>query len=137
MHFYRRWQPVAAISFDLDDTLYDNGPAIVRAEQWMLSHLRSEYLATAMLDKPRWLELKRAVLLARPELRHDVSLARQQTIRAAMVEGGDGRPAGQSRGGAGVCCVSGRALADRGERVHSSAAGQIGRTLPAGGHHQR
>ena len=88
MHFYRRWQPVAAISFDLDDTLYDNGPAIVRAEQWMLSHLRSEYLATAMLDKPRWLELKRAVLLAKPELRHDVSLARQQTIRAAMVEGG-------------------------------------------------
>ena len=66
MHFYRRWQPVAAISFDLDDTLYDNGPAIVRAEQWMLSHLRSEYLATAMLDKPRWLELKRAVLLANP-----------------------------------------------------------------------
>ena len=38
MHFYRRWQPVAAISFDLDDTLYDNGPAIVRAEQWMLGH---------------------------------------------------------------------------------------------------
>ena len=59
MQFYRRWQPVAAISFDLDDTLYDNGPAIARAEQWMLSHLRSEYLATAMLDKPRWLELKR------------------------------------------------------------------------------
>ncbi|HHQ4736134.1 HAD-IA family hydrolase [Aeromonas veronii] len=88
MHFYRRWQPVAAISFDLDDTLYDNGPAIVRAEQWMLNHLRSEYLATAMLDKSRWLELKRAVLMARPELRHDVSLARQQTIRAAMVEGG-------------------------------------------------
>ncbi len=66
MHFYRRWQPVAAISFDLDDTLYDNGPAIVRAEQWMLSHLRSEYLATAMLDKPRWLELKRSVLNSSP-----------------------------------------------------------------------
>ena len=46
--------------FDLDDTLYDNGPAIARAEQWMLDHLRSEYLATAMLDKPRWLALKRA-----------------------------------------------------------------------------
>ncbi|HEH9427223.1 TPA: HAD-IA family hydrolase [Aeromonas sobria] len=88
MHFYRRWQPVAAISFDLDDTLYDNGPAIVRAEQWMLGHLRSEYLATAMLDKPRWLELKRSVLKDMPELYHDVSLARQQTIRAAMVAGG-------------------------------------------------
>lgn len=88
MHFYRRWQPVAAISFDLDDTLYDNGPAIERAEQWMLAHLRSEYLATAMLDKPRWLALKRAMLLAHPELRQDVSLARQRTIHEAMVQGG-------------------------------------------------
>ena len=88
MQFYRRRQPVAAISFDLDDTLYDNGPAIARAEQWMLSHLRSEYLATAMLDKPRWLELKRNLLLARPELGQDVSLARQHGIREAMVQGG-------------------------------------------------
>ena len=88
MQFYRRWQPVAAISFDLDDTLYDNGPAILRAEQWMLAHLRSEYLATAMLDKPRWLALKRSLLLAHPELRQDVSLTRQHCIREAMVQGG-------------------------------------------------
>ncbi len=88
MHFYRRWQPVAAITFDLDDTLYDNGPAIARVEQWMLSHLRSEYLATAMLDKPRWLALKRQLLLSRPELRDDVSLARQYGIREALVQGG-------------------------------------------------
>lgn len=88
MHFYRRWQPVAAITFDLDDTLYDNGPAIARAEQWMLSHLRSEYLATAMLDKPRWLALKRQLLLSRPELRDDVSLARRHGIREALVQGG-------------------------------------------------
>ncbi|WP_411166607.1 Flavin mononucleotide phosphatase YigB [Aeromonas sp. DSM 116730] len=88
MHFYRRWQPVAAISFDLDDTLYDNGPAIARAEQWMLSHLRSEYLATAMLDKPRWLEFKRQLLLEHPALSQDVSLARQHGIREAMVQGG-------------------------------------------------
>ena len=69
MQFYRRWQPVAAISFDLDDTLYDNGPAIARAEQWMLSHLRSEYLATAMLDKPRWLILNKADLMFEDEAR--------------------------------------------------------------------
>lgn len=88
MHFYRRWQPVAAISFDLDDTLYDNGPAIERAEQWMLAHLRSEYLATAMLDQARWQALKREVLLASPELRHDVSLTREHCIREAMMAGG-------------------------------------------------
>lgn len=88
MQFYRRWQPVAAISFDLDDTLYDNGPAIERAEQWMLAHLRSEYLATAMLDKPRWLELKRNLLQEQPALRHDVSLARRHGIQAALMAGG-------------------------------------------------
>ena len=88
MQFYRRWQPVAAISFDLDDTLYDNGPAIVRAEQWMLAHLRSEYLATAMLDKQGWLALKRELLLAHPELCQDVSLARQHCIREALTRGG-------------------------------------------------
>ncbi|WP_421242653.1 HAD-IA family hydrolase [Aeromonas enteropelogenes] len=88
MHFYRRWQPVAAISFDLDDTLYDNGPAIERAEQWMLAHLRTEYLATAMLDKSRWLELKRNLLLEQPALRHDVSLARRHGIQAALIAGG-------------------------------------------------
>lgn len=88
MQFYRRWQPVAAISFDLDDTLYDNGLAIERAEQWMLAHLRSEYLATAMLDKPRWLELKRNLLQEQPALRHDVSLARRHGIQAALMAGG-------------------------------------------------
>lgn len=88
MQFYRRWQPVSAISFDLDDTLYDNGPAIARAEQWMLAQLRGEYLATAMLDQPRWLALKRDLLLAHPELRQDVSLARRRCIREAMVQGG-------------------------------------------------
>ncbi|MGY3859453.1 HAD-IA family hydrolase [Aeromonas intestinalis] len=95
MQFYRRWQPVAAISFDLDDTLYDNGPAITRAEQWMLAHLRSEYLATAMLDKAGWLALKRDLLLARPELRDDVSLAREQGICAALMQGGMARQQAQ------------------------------------------
>lgn len=33
MHFYRRLQRPAALTFDLDDTLYDNHPVIVRSEQ--------------------------------------------------------------------------------------------------------
>ena len=89
---------MAAISFDLDDTLYDNGPAIARAEQWMLDHLRSEYLATAMLDKPRWLALKRQLLLDHPTLSYDVSLTRQRGIREALVKGGVARLAGSRPG---------------------------------------
>lgn len=33
MHFYRPLQRPAALTFDLDDTLYDNHPVIVRSEQ--------------------------------------------------------------------------------------------------------
>lgn len=88
MHFYRRWQPVKALSFDLDDTLYDNGPAIVNAEQWLLEHLKSEYLACAMLDKARWLEHKRVLLRKHPELCHDVSACREQLLLQLLHQGG-------------------------------------------------
>ena len=30
MHFYRPLRPIAAMTFDLDDTLYDNAPVIKR-----------------------------------------------------------------------------------------------------------
>lgn len=88
MVFFRRWQPVKALSFDLDDTLYDNGPHIARAEAWMLAHLRSEYLAGAMLDAERWHACKRQVLLEDPALHHDVSLARRISLGRALREGG-------------------------------------------------
>ena len=29
MHFYRPLRPIAAMTFDLDDTLYDNYPVIM------------------------------------------------------------------------------------------------------------
>ena len=34
MEFFRRLHDIRAISFDLDDTLYDNRPVIERAEQY-------------------------------------------------------------------------------------------------------
>ncbi|SVK45665.1 flavin mononucleotide phosphatase [Acinetobacter baumannii] len=33
MHFYRPLRPLAALTFDLDDTLYDNRPVIRQTEQ--------------------------------------------------------------------------------------------------------
>ena len=39
MHFYKALLPFKAISFDLDDTLYDNGPVIEQAEQAMQQRL--------------------------------------------------------------------------------------------------
>lgn len=88
MRFYRRWQPVSAITFDLDDTLYDNRPTMLRAEAWLVAHMRGEYLETAMLDAARWADIKRALLLAEPELAHDVSLSRRRQLQAGLELGG-------------------------------------------------
>ena len=50
MEFFRRLSGIRAISFDLDDTLYDNRPVIEHAEQWMVAHMRDAYLETAMFS---------------------------------------------------------------------------------------
>jgi len=76
MKFYRRLQPIKAVSFDLDDTLYDNYPVIRRAEAWMHMHLRSQYPHISHLDNNAWLQLKRFVIYQQPSLIHDVSALR-------------------------------------------------------------
>ncbi|MFT5880764.1 MAG: HAD superfamily hydrolase (TIGR01549 family) [Moritella sp.] len=76
MKFYRRMHEIKAISFDLDDTLYDNHPVIRTAEAWMQAHLLTEYPHITALDKFDWQQLKRKVLHADPALQHDVSAVR-------------------------------------------------------------
>lgn len=76
MRFYRRIKPVQAISFDLDDTLYDNRPVISRAETWLKEHLLNDYPQITPLDPQGWRQLKRTILLQSPQLQHDVSEAR-------------------------------------------------------------
>lgn len=66
MQFFRRLQDIRAISFDLDDTLYDNRPVIENAEQWMVDHMRDRYLASAMYDRAWWLQLKHELQRADP-----------------------------------------------------------------------
>lgn len=76
MKFYRRMHKIKAISFDLDDTLYDNHPVIRSAEAWMQAHLLTEFPHITPLDKFGWQQLKRKVLHTKPALLHDVSAVR-------------------------------------------------------------
>jgi putative hydrolase of the HAD superfamily len=88
MIFYRSWSPVKALSFDLDDTLYDNWPHIHRAEQWLMDYLKSEVHATAHLTTIQWQQYKRRVIKNNPELKGDVSACRKAWLRLAFVEHG-------------------------------------------------
>ena len=88
MQFFRRLQDIRAISFDLDDTLYDNRPVIENAEQWMVDHMRDRYLASAMYDRAWWLQLKHELQRADPSLHDDVSRCRLMMLEVGLQRGG-------------------------------------------------
>ncbi|QFI39487.1 HAD-IA family hydrolase [Moritella marina ATCC 15381] len=88
MKFYRRLQQIKAMSFDLDDTLYDNVPVVRRAETWMHMHLRSQYPHITHLDRHAWLQLQRQVIHQQPSLVHDVSAIRVACLTALFLRHG-------------------------------------------------
>ena len=88
MEFFRRLGAVRAISFDLDDTLYDNRPVIEHAEQWMVAHMRDRYLETAMYDRSWWHRLKLELQRQQPALVDDVSLCRRVLLQRGLMDGG-------------------------------------------------
>lgn len=58
MKFYRRIEPIKAMTFDLDDTLYDNHPVIVRMERELLTWLQQTHPAVVHMEKADWLQVK-------------------------------------------------------------------------------
>lgn len=86
MKCYRRLKPFKAISFDLDDTLYDNRPIIIKAEQQSFDYLRQQDHRLANLSEQHWFEYKQQVLLANPNLIEDVTAWRLAALEAIFVE---------------------------------------------------
>lgn len=76
---------ISAISFDLDDTLYDNRPIIINAEQKLLAFLAKHYPLTTGWDFEDWLHLKKALIDHFPLLKHDTSAARLLTLEQGLL----------------------------------------------------
>jgi 2-haloalkanoic acid dehalogenase type II len=73
---------IRAICFDLDDTLWDIEPVILRAEQVMQDFLRERYprvVADTTLDTMR--AARQRVALEYPQMQHDFSFLRKQVLR--------------------------------------------------------
>ncbi len=80
----RERRRIRGVTFDLDDTLYDNVPVLERAERtvqdWLAAHypgIAARYDAAALRD------LRRALGLAEPTLRHDVTVLRKRALAMA------------------------------------------------------
>lgn len=88
MRFYKRLTPVKVLSFDLDDTLYDNVPVIAAAEAWLLQALKQHHPESTLLGPDNLAAIKRQILLTEPELSHDVSACRLRVLTEGLCQQG-------------------------------------------------
>lgn len=81
---------VRALTLDLDDTLWPIEPAIVRAEQVLHRFLGEHAPGTAaMFDILALRRLRDAVSRDRPDIAHDFTAVRRESIRLALLRAGD------------------------------------------------
>jgi len=89
MKFYRRLEPFRAISFDLDDTLYDNKPIMVNAEAKMLVYFKTHFPQTAINGDQAchyyWRKFRAKALALMPTLIHDVTVLRLKSYHLAIM----------------------------------------------------
>ncbi|RXK33068.1 flavin mononucleotide phosphatase [Arsenophonus endosymbiont of Bemisia tabaci Asia II 3] len=98
MHVYRQLTSIAAITFDLDDTLYDNRPVFAKIEQELLNFIRCyddrfNKLQFAVLKNYQTL-----IVNQYPEIYHDVTQWRWLAVKALLCQYGYDREG--SAGGA-------------------------------------
>lgn len=88
MHFYRPIGPIAALTFDLDDTLYDNRPVIERTEHESMSFVQNYHPKLSKLQKSDFMHLRQALRQADPDIYHDVTEWRRRAVEQAMLNVG-------------------------------------------------
>ena len=88
MIFYRCITKIRAISFDLDDTLYDNHPFMIKSEKKLLEFIQSNFPATAEKDIHYWRSCRAEVIKKKPELISDMGKLRSQTLRMGFYKCG-------------------------------------------------
>ncbi|POT54581.1 flavin mononucleotide phosphatase [Citrobacter amalonaticus] len=88
MRFYRPLGRIAALTFDLDDTLYDNRPVIQRTEQEALAFVQNYHPALRTLQNADLHRLRQVVREAEPEIYHDVTRWRHRAVERAMLNAG-------------------------------------------------
>ncbi|WP_016954167.1 HAD-IA family hydrolase [Catenovulum agarivorans] len=83
MQIYRRISNIQVISFDLDDTLYDNVPIIQQAENKLLQFVNRKLAQVQVqpLTEAEWMSAKHSFATEHRSLAHDVTALRQAFLR--------------------------------------------------------
>jgi len=85
---YKPTPKIRAMTFDLDDTLYDNWPYIIEAEKSLLHFIAKEYPNSSHLSRADWQQYKFQALRNDPELFSDMGDLRRITLTKGLEESG-------------------------------------------------
>jgi HAD superfamily hydrolase (TIGR01549 family) len=96
IRYYRPLSEIKAITFDLDDTLYDNRPIIKKTEEQVLSFISRHYPKLQHLNIDDFRQIRNDLRLKEPEIYHDVSQWRWRSIEWALLHHGYGYDEAQS-----------------------------------------
>lgn len=88
MHFYRPPGPIRAMSFDLDDTLYDNAEVILTTVSKTHQALQQWHPSLADLTVSDYESARDQVAEQEPETIHDVTLWREKAVSLVMQQAG-------------------------------------------------
>jgi putative hydrolase of the HAD superfamily len=84
MKFYRPLPPILAMTFDLDDTLYDNLSVMLNLEKQFLQWLNKNAAYSVPWTSSEWKLLRQTVSNTRIELKHDMSALRVATLKEGL-----------------------------------------------------
>ncbi|MDA0150330.1 5-amino-6-(5-phospho-D-ribitylamino)uracil phosphatase YigB [Vibrio sp. LaRot3] len=85
MKFYRQRQPIKAMSFDLDDTLYDNRPVIKQLTREVTELFHQHHPISVTRSEQWWLDVKRETAQQDPWLLNDLALWRQRSTEQGLI----------------------------------------------------
>lgn len=88
IQFHRRLRPVKVISFDLDDTLYDNRPVMQRAEQALVEHLHERFPQTSHWQLDDWRTMRDTLAAKDALLAGNMSALRLTTLQQGLCQAG-------------------------------------------------
>lgn len=88
MRFYRPLGQISALTFDLDDTLYDNREVILRTEHESLTFVQNYHPSLNHLQNSDFHRLRQALRESEPDIYHDVTEWRRRAVERAMLDAG-------------------------------------------------
>ena len=88
MHFYRSLYPISAITFDLDDTLYDNGPVIRKTLEVSHQAMCGWHQSLRHFSLEAWQAELNQLRAEEPEIYHDVTEWRRRAVVQVMMKAG-------------------------------------------------